>query len=208
MVRQFACILVCCFIGFESNAQAYDLHKRYPGYFINAKGDTIRGFILIENKLDNQRGAEYSNDARGEKIIIHLLPHQVKGFKVQDRAYTAVYYGEPDPMNEHFLLTLQEGAINLYQYFRLAKDMYVGSGNGQRPASGDDEMYLQSEFIIMKQGKQYVITGQSSLSKQAKEIFSGNEELLAKIDEKEKDYRYNDLPSIVKEYNEWKAASR
>jgi hypothetical protein len=140
--------------------------------FINAKGDTIRGYILLTNKIENQRGGEYSNDSRGEKIRIHLLPDEVKGFKVQDRIYTTVDYGEPDPMYQHYLLTIEQGKLNLFQYFRLSKDLYIGEGNGQRPANGNDEQYLQSEYVITdKSGKKFVITSQSSLNKNAVEKF-------------------------------------
>src|SRR6185503_21275180 len=90
-------------------SQDYKLNTRYPGYFINAKGDTIRGWILLINKLDNQVGGEYSNDSRAEKIKIYLLADEVKGFKVQDRIYTSLEYGDPDPKPQHFMLTLAQG---------------------------------------------------------------------------------------------------
>src|SRR5689334_2287779 len=174
------------FMAVIAIAQNYKLNQRYPGYFINIKNDTIRGYILLVNKLENQRGAEYSNDSRGEKIKIHLLPDEVKGFKVQDRIYTSVLHGEPDPLNEHFLMTLNEGELHLYQYFSLSKDLYINEGNGQRPANGNDEEYLQSEYVIIdKSGKKFVITNQNALMKNADEIFKGNEEIIQKIKDKE-----------------------
>jgi hypothetical protein len=131
------------------------------------------------------------------------LPDQVKGYKVQDRIYTVVDYGEPDPLYRHFLLTLEQGELNLYQYFRLSKDLYISEGNGQRPADGNDEQYLQSEFIILnKEGKKFVIANQNSLTKNAEEIFKGNAELIQKIDDKEKDFRYVNLREMVKQYNQ------
>jgi hypothetical protein len=189
-------------IPFLNYSQNTRLNQRYPGYFINVKNDTIRGWILLTNKLDNQEGSEYSNDPRGEKIKFFLLPDEVKGFKVQDRVYTSVEYGDPSPKPEHFLLTIAEGDLKLYQYFRLPKDLYVGTGTGQRPAIGDDEQYLQSEFVLMdKSGKQFGIFSQSSLMKNAKEIFKNDQELLQKITDKEKGYHYSDLPAIVIQYN-------
>ena len=182
--------------------QGYKLNQRYPGYFINAKGDTIRGWILLTNKLDNQLGSEYSNDARAEKLHFFLKPDEVKGFKVKDRVYTSLEYSDPDPKPQHFLLTIAEGNLKLYQYFRLSKDLYVGTGTGQRPAAGDDEQYLQSEFVIVNQsGKQFVIFSEGSLMKHAEDLFSSNKELLQKIMEKEKGFHYSDLPAIVIEYN-------
>ena len=190
------------FFPFFLFGQGYKLDQRYPGYFINAKGDTIRGWILLTNKLDNQQGSEYSNDAKAEKLKFFLMPDEVKGFKVKDRVYTSVVYGDPDPKPEHFLFTLAEGELKLYQYFRLSRDLYVGTGTGQRPAVGDDEQYLQSEFVIMnKSGKQFVIFSQGSFMKNAEEIFEDNKELLQKINDKEKGFRYIDLPAIVGQYN-------
>jgi hypothetical protein len=187
---------------FTSQAQEYKLNQRYPGYFINAKGDTIRGYILLTNKLDNQLGAEYSNDAKGEKIRIFLLPGEVRGFKVQNRNYTAVEHGDVDLRKHQFLLVRQQGEITLCEYFRLAKDLYIGQGNGQRPATGDDEQYLQSEYVVIsKSGKKFVITNSSELSKQAAEIFTDDDSLTRKIQNKEKGYRYADLPELVKTYN-------
>jgi hypothetical protein len=186
-------------------SQNYKLNQRYPGYFINAKSDTIRGWILLINKLDNQVGGEYSNDSRAEKIKIYLLPDEIKGFKVQDRIYTALEYGDADPKSQHFLLTLAQGELNLYQYFRLPKDLYVGTGTGQRAATGDDEQYLQSEFIIINQsGKQFVISNQNSLMKNAEEIFGSEKDLLQKILDKEKEYHIKDLKEIVTEFNQRK----
>lgn len=186
-------------------SQDYKLNQRYPGYFINAKGDTIRGWILLINKLDNQASGEYSNDSRAEKIKIYLLPDEVKGFKVQDRIYTAIEYGDPDPKPQHFLLTLVEGELKLYQYFRMSEDLYVGTGTGQRPATGNDEMYLQSEFVIVNPaGKQFVLFNQNSLVKNAEELFGSNSALLQKIKDKEKGYKFNDLKAIVLEFNQGK----
>jgi hypothetical protein len=183
-------------------SQKYKLNQRYPGYFINAKGDTIRGYILLINKLDNQIGGEYSNDAHAEKIRLFLMPDEVKGFKVQDRVYTSIEYGDPDPKSEHFLLALAEGELKLYEYFRLPKDMYVGTGTGERAATGNDEQYLQYEYVVVKSGKQFPLSSESSLLKNADELFTGAGDLLQKIKDKEKGYRYNDLPEIVTQYNE------
>lgn len=184
-------------------AQHEKLNQRYPGYFINAKGDTIRGYILLINKLDNQAGSEYSNDSRGEKIKIFLMPDQVRGFKMRDRNYTSIEYGDPDPKSEHFLLTLAEGDLKLYQFFRLPENLYVPAGSGQRPATGNDEQYLQSEFIIVNDsGKQFTIGGESALLKNSNEIFKGNDSLLNRIRNKEKGYRYIDLLQLIKQYND------
>lgn len=200
MKIHFALIPWICWLS--ASGQDYKLNQRYPGYFINAKGDTIRGYILLINKLDNQGGTEYSNDSRGEKIKIFLLPEQVRGFKVQDRIYRAADYGEPSQMKRHFLLVREEGELTLCEYFRLSKDLYVGEGSGQRPATGKDEQYLQSEFVIInRNGKLFPITGNSDLLKHAESLFGTNEALLKKIKEKEKNYRYADLPDIVKEFN-------
>ena len=202
MLRLFIFSLSCLLLAAYTKAQSYKLNERYPGYFINVKGDTVRGYILLTNKIENQRGGEYSNDSKGEKIKIHLLPDQVKGFKVQDRIYSVVDYGEPDPLYRHFLLTLEQGELNLYQYFRLSKDLYISEGNGQRPANGNDEQYLQSEFIIInKEGKKFVIPNQNTLSKNADEIFKGNSEIIQRIKDKDKDYRYANLSEMVKNYN-------
>jgi hypothetical protein len=191
-------------IGY-AQAQEYKLNTRYPGYFINAKGDTIRGYILLINKLDNQRGGQYSNDAKGEKINIHLLPYQVRGFKAGNRVYTSVEHGEADPTPEHFLLTLQEGQLDLYEYFSIPDNFYIGEGTGRRPATGDDEAYLQSEFVVITAaGKKIVVTNQNELTKNAAHLFEGSPGLISKVKEKEKGYRYNDLPEIVRSYNESK----
>jgi len=203
MNRSIILLLICVSSATVALSQNYKLNQRYPGYFINAKGDTIRGYILLINKLENQRGGEYSNDSKGEKIKIHLLPDEVKGFKVQDRVYTSEEYGEADPMYLHFLLTIEQGKLDLYEYFRLAKDLYVGEGNGQRPADGNDEQYLQSEYLVInKEGKKFPITNESSLTKNAEEIFIGNPDLVNKIKDKEKDFKYSNLPAIVKLYND------
>ena len=195
------CILILT--GWLSlQAQDYKLNQRYPGYFINIRGDTIRGYILLTNKIENQRGAEFSNDAKGEKIKIHLLPGQIRGFKVKDRMYSTVEYGEPDPTAEHFLMIREEGVLTLFEYFRLAKDLYVGEGAGQRPATGDDEQYLQSEYVITtRQGKKFGIATPGELIRNAEAIFKDDQQIITDIRNKVKGYRYNDLPELVKRYN-------
>ena len=186
-------------------SQKYKLNQRYPGYFINAKDDTIRGWILLSNKLDNQISGEYSNDSRAEKIKIHLSPDEVKGFKVQDRIYTSLLYGDPDPKPQHFLLTLAEGELKLYEYFMLPKSLTIETGSGTRPVTGDDEQYLESEFIIVNHsGKQFVIFNQNSLMKNAQEIFGSDATQLQKIMDKEKGFKYNDLPEIIAAFNQRK----
>jgi hypothetical protein len=189
-------------IAFISTSQNYKLNTRYPGYFVNIKGDTIRGYILLSNKIENQKGGVYSNDAKGEKVVIHLLADQIKSYKVQDRIYTAMMFGEPDPAPEHFILTLAEGELKLYCYFAFSKDLYVGTGSGQRPVTGDDEQYLQKEFLIVnKAGKKFIFNNANEFVKKAEAIFGSNAVLLQKIKDKEKGYRYNDIEKIVKEYN-------
>lgn len=192
-------------IFFSAFSQEYKPDTRYPGYFINAKYDTIRGFILLKNKLDNQKIGVYSNDAKGEKIKIQLLPDEVHGYKFQDRVYTAVLYGEPDPLIYHFLLTLDERYLKLYQYFYLSHDLYVKDVRGDHPATGYDEQYLQFEYVVIKKDQsQVVIINQNSLQKNANALFGDDAELIKKISDKEKGYHYTDFPAIIKEYNDWK----
>ncbi len=200
---KFLPLLLLLFYSLPVNSQTPKLNQRYPGYFINAKGDTIRGWILLINKLDNQAGGEYSNDARAEKVRIFLMPDEVRGFIVQDRVYNSIDYGDPDHKSQHFLLTLAEGDLKLYEYFRLSKDLYVGTGAGQRPATGNDEQYLQNEFIIVnKAGKQFTIENENSLAKNAEEIFASDAALMKKVKEREKEFRFKDLPELVKQYND------
>ncbi|MCY7409539.1 MAG: hypothetical protein LH473_04645 [Chitinophagales bacterium] len=200
---KFPFIIILIFIPLIVLSQNYKLNTRYPGYFINIKGDSIHGYILLTNKLENQRGAVYSSDAKGEKIIIHLLADQVRGYKVKDRTYTAMYYGEPDPAAEHFVLTVAEGNLDLYEYFTLPDEFYVGTNTGgQRPATGDDEQYLQKEFLIVnKEGNKFMLPNANAFMKNADLIFGSNADLLQKIKDKKKGYRYNDLEEIVKEFN-------
>lgn len=199
--------VTCLLLLFFHAATGQEAKKgtRYPGYFINAKHDTIRGYILFTNKMDVQKIGEYSNDSRGEKIRIHLLPNEVMGFFANNQVYTSLLYGEADPLPYHFVLTLDEGYLKLYQYFFLARNLYISEGNGSRAATGYDEQYLQSEYIVItKDYSMEEISTQVSFMKKAKELFADNPELVSKIANKEKGYHYADLVAVVREYNESK----
>src|SRR6185295_726500 len=170
--------------------------QRYPGWFINAKGDTIRGFIFYSNKLDIQKTSEYSNDAKGEKVKFPLDPELIRELHFADVNFKSFEYGVADPSPFHFLLQSQKGELNLYQFFTLLP-AYVPDVKGQHPATGYDEEYLQVEFLIVNSNqKQFIIAGEGALVKNADELFSANNVLLKKISDKEKEYRYNNLPAI------------
>jgi hypothetical protein len=200
-------LVTCLLLLLLGTVFAQDAKKgiRYPGYFINAKHDTIRGYILYTNKMDVQKIGEYSNDSRGEKIKIHLLPNEVKGFFANNQVYTSLLYGEADPLPYHFVLTLDPGYLKLYQYFFLARNLYISEGNSSRAATGYDEQYLQSEYIVItKDYSMQEISTQASFMKKAKELFADNPELISKIANKEKGYHYADLVAVFREYNESK----
>src|SRR5215467_10174315 len=65
-------------------------NTRYFGYFVNHKGDTIRGFILWSNKVDIQDGFEFANDPTGTKLHFGISPEDIYSFRVLDYNYEAV----------------------------------------------------------------------------------------------------------------------
>ena len=124
----------------EETLQPPDGYLIYHGSQLNIPRNDVHEILMkhcpyYEPLLPHLKTKFIIRIMRFMETKIFLLPDEVKGFKVQDRVYTAVEYGDPDEKPRHFLLTLAEGELNLYQYFRLSKDLYVGTGTGQRPAT-------------------------------------------------------------------------
>jgi hypothetical protein len=197
-------ILCIALLGLNAAAagQLLPYETRYPGYFINSNGDSIRGYIKYVNRTENQLYAEYSNDARGEKLKFQLYPHQVRGYYFAGNVYESLRYGEADPGTDHFVLREEEGKLDLFRYFVIPTDVFISDGQGSRRVNGFDESYLESEFLVrMEGGKLIPVLNNGDLLKKFLPLIDSDVRLAELIREKEKGFRLADLPQIVRSYN-------
>ncbi len=187
----------------------------YPGYVITHEGDTIQGFIKLNNLIDNQRKALFYNDPEDKKYTEKYKPKDIKAYKTGPRLYESFKFR---PTNEdrgyHFFLKILDGPVSLYRWYyepqsRSEERLKIDENNiaNSKIDLSFSEADLNSELIAIKNEGEPVKLDQlkylTNFKKNMSKFLADDRELAQKIARKEKGYRYENLIEIIKEYNEW-----
>lgn len=184
-------------ISFNSFSQdwsnkVYQLYSIYQGYIIGQKSDTTYGFIMLNNRMENQTGVAFYVDANNVKTRKLYKPTDLKGYMVGEKTYHSINYsGGLSNKKQEFVLEVKPG--------RLAQMVYYLANTG---AVADEQMVWYREGENPIQHQEFILGFAKKMSK----LVSDYPELAKKVEDKEKGYGIIKVFAIVDEYNKWWAA--
>ncbi len=217
------------FSGFsqgEQQAPATDsifnvkLWTKYPGYVITRNNDTIRGYLMLKNLVNNQDKVLFYNNRNDEKYTRKYKPKDLKAYKTGPRFYESFKFKPPstysanDARTWHFLLKVIDGPFKVYKWFYETKE------RSESRVKVDEEHPLNTKVDLSFSEKDleyhtYGLTPSgefvdfnsmkmlTNFKKNMSKLVADNPQLAAKIKNKEKGYHYYDVEKIIREYNKW-----
>lgn len=186
-----ACTLLLSVASFSQDwsGKLYKMYEIHPGYIIGLKNDTTHGFILLNNRVENQTSVAFYTTATDVKTRKLFKPTELQGYMVGDKFYRSINYsGGLSSKKQEFVLEVKPG--------HLAQMMYYLSNNG---SEGDEQMVWYREGEKPIQHKDFILGFAKKMSK----LISDYPELAKKVEDKEDGYRIGKVFQIVDEYNKW-----
>lgn len=187
------------------------LWTRYPGYIITNEGDTVRGILLLKNKISNQGKVFFFDNEKAEEPSAKYKPREIRAYKVADRFYEIVKYSpEYTTMRYCFLLRIIDGPIKLYHaYYDDKKRIEINEEEiwKSKIDLSFSESELKEQILGCRNGEEIQDFGSLAylmkFKKTMSEYLSDCPEIAGKIANKEKGFQWTDIEKIIKEYNQW-----
>lgn len=198
----------------QEDQEEVKLWTIYPGYVITHKNDTIRGYIKLNNFVNNQKKAFFYNHPDDEKCAEKYKPKDIKAYKVGPRYYESFkFWPETEARGLHFFLKVIDGPISVYKWYyepvELSKERVKIDDDG-RISNIDlsfSEENLSTELIPVKPGgepeKLKNLKYATNFKKNMSKYLEDYPELAAKIANKEDGYGIGNIEDIIREYNAW-----
>ena len=196
------------------------LWSLFPGYVITRSNDTLRGYVLLKNLINNQDRVFFYRNPDDEKYTDKYKPKDLKAYKVGPRYYESfrfkppVSYSSNDARTYHFILKIIDGPFSLYRWYyetveqskarvKLDRDHPLNS----QVDLGFSEKNLKHEDYGLTPRGEFIDLGSLKMlthfKKNMSKLVEDDTELAQKIRNKEKGYGYYDLEKIIHEYNSW-----
>jgi hypothetical protein len=187
-----ALLFSVCIYAQDWSFAVFKYKSVYPGYYISAKGDTVKGFLQYGDKVDNQtKCVFYDSDQKTNRQT--FSPDDIKGFCVGDKVYRSIHYSGgllSKPLR--FVLIKTDGPITEFIF-------YPEYGL----ASGDDKtVFYKANDPNNTDVRELQYFGMGFAKKMAAFV-SDDSELSEKVANKEKGYGLLKTQDIIDEYNKW-----
>lgn len=215
-------ILISCILFFCSSqklsAQFPDDSLKqatlYPGYIVTNQQDTIKGYLYLSNIAANQYRAFYFKSPDDPESKVKYKPKDLKAYKVGSRLYESFEFNATNAMHKrNFFLKVIDGPISLYRWYyepesRSSKRLMIDEEDllNSTIDLSFDESDLTGQNIVIKMGSEPInLTAPKYLMKFKKNmaaLVEENEEIVGKIQRKEKGYTFGYQEQIIKEYNQ------
>ena len=200
---------ICC-IGAAKSASAqdwksYNFYQPYPGYVITLTGDTLRGYVVHGDRVQNQQKAIFYADVNDKKTKKEYKPADLKGYRVGDKEYRTIQYSGgllKKPLN--FILVKDDARIlTLLHYTKEELGFIQVRKSGETDQEYDER--ICTEEVLFKKGDEELIKLTSFLmnfKKNMEKLVSDHTELYAKVQRGDKGYGKLNVLDIIKEYNQ------
>ena len=192
MNRLLLIIIVFGLIIGVSTAQDYS-----SAYIYTKKKDTIFCQLKVQDSYTNTGSFTYflEGDKKSKKIFKEDIDSIHLGTKVF--VFMSIHYKYSAGYEIKVYQKIEEGKLSLYaKTHEQTKALSPGSGN----LSGAGNSYY--EYFIKQEGISAIKKiGRVGFKHAILKYIDRNNSLVQKIHNKE--YRYNDLPEIIREYNAW-----
>jgi hypothetical protein len=190
---------------------------RNYGYVITPEGDTVTGFILNLNLWNNQMMTIYFSDLVNGGKGTKYRAKELLGYKVGPREYERLdYAGLYSPYKYNFFLRKISGAIDYYVWYYnndvntlLGTDVVLTEASDAWLINEDD---LWTQLIGRMEDGRIIEFGslkfKRHFDKQMSHLVEDYPALAEKIRNRDEGYRFENLESIIREYNRWKSAEQ
>jgi hypothetical protein len=192
----------------QNTDDSVKLFTIYPGYIVKNTGDTVRGFLMLKNKISNQ-GKVFFFDSPDSEDPVKYKPGDIRGYRVANRIYETMKYSpEYTTMRYCFLLRTLDGPVSLYKAFYDDKKRIKIDENDIWNSTIDfsfSESELKDQLLGCRKGQELQDFGSldylMKFKKKMSEYLSDCPEIAKKISEKQQGYVWADIEKIMKEYN-------
>ncbi len=199
----------------KHNENKIKLFSLYPGYVITKKGDTLKGYLMLKNLINNQDKVWfYKTKDTPKKNAVKYKPKDLLAYKAGPRYYESHKFWPNVPTyvtnnarGYHFILKVMDGPLSLYKWY------YESTAVSDQRVNIDFEnpsnIHLDLSFYekdlnyvpLVKKENGEVIFLRSGFRKTMSKLLSDDPALADKI--KNREYGKDDLETIVEEYNQW-----
>ncbi len=199
----------------QTDSTGVKLWTKYPGWVLKSENDTIHGYIMLKNLVNNQEKALYYSNLKDEKPTEKYKPKEIKAYRVGPRYYESVKCWPANEANTwHFLLKIVDGPISIYRWYyepesksKMRVQVDKNDIKNSKIDLGFSEDELSSEtFVIKLKGKPQSLTKMKFITnfrKNMSKLVNEDEELVKKIMNKEQGYQIGDEDKIIREFNQW-----
>jgi hypothetical protein len=195
----------------QQDSSAVRLWTLYPGYVITNSGDTVHGYLMLKNLINNQGKVFFFNDSTQEDYTVKYKPGDIKAYKVGPRFYETLKFPVTNTTRTRsFFLRAIDGPITLYKsYFDDKERVKIDEDDiwNSKIDLSFSESELKENLLGRKLGAEIVDFGSFSFllkfKKTMAEYVSDYPDLAKKIANKEKGYEWADLEKVIREYNSW-----
>lgn len=192
--------------------EIYQVGKIYPGYIIETEGDTLHGFIKALNRCSpggigksNQNTVEFYSNKTDKKPSKKFSAKNLLGYKIADKLYESIKYSGGLFKAPNFNLVVQDGAIRTYEWYATVEN-YTSVVKQQNESWNDYyARRYETKIIFARNADEPEELSSIALGfrKKMSKLVDNNQELVDKINDKEKGYGILRIYDIVKEYNDW-----
>ncbi|MBN2173165.1 MAG: hypothetical protein JW731_03470 [Bacteroidales bacterium] len=180
--------------------------REHEGYYITPDSDTVHGkFLIPVDDLGNLNLARiqwrilFENDQNDIRVF---KPGEIDCFYIQDSIESLIYFTLELYMNDLvFVRQVMDGQLRLFAHY---SEELVGAKDDIRfinnlftyPRKAEPDYY-----VVKKPNQELVKVMEFSMYRILPEYLSDNPSLAEKI--KDKELKYPDVYSIVRQYNDW-----
>ena len=177
--------------------KVYQIGMIYNGYYVTNTGDTVTGYFMHGNQVQNQQKCEFYTAETDHRATSIFKPEDISSYKVADKLYRSIHYSGgllDKPLR--FNLVIKDGAITEFTFYN---EMWEKNDDGT--LKSDDVFLKYNDAANPKPVTlQYFGIG---YAKKMSEFVSDDADLSKKVADKEKGYGMLNLLEVIDEYNKW-----
>ncbi len=196
------------------------LFSKYPGYVVTLNHDTLKGFIMLKNLVNNEDVVLFYKNEKDKKYTKKYRPKELLAYRVGPRFYESRKFKPPvsyvvnDARRYHFLLKVIDGPFSLYKWYyeSTARSEQRVQINKKDPwlshidLSFSENDLAENLYGLTPDGKFIDLNTLGMMmhfKKNMSKLVADDPELVQKIKNKEEGYTYIDIEKIINEYNQW-----
>jgi hypothetical protein len=189
-------------IGVGAQVVSFNVGRKYAGYYVTLKGDTVKGFLRYGNNYEAQKKCNYYLNENDNEGAQSFKPEDIASYFVGDRLYRSIHYsGGLMEKPLRFNLCEKDGEIAQYTFY---------DEDGARNTDGSPKtttLFLKAHDPANTKPVTVADLG-IGYAKKMSAFIADDEELAKKVADKEKGYGMTKMFDVIDEYNTRYAARK